>query len=183
MPRVVHFEICADEPDRAVEFYQSVFDWEIRRWDGPLEYWLIITGEDGEPGINGGVSGDLYVVIKLAPHPIFERTGDDVVCSIPVSFPQAALGSTIEVPTLLGKVQMKVPAGTQSGKTFRLRKKGFPNVDGRGQGDQMVTVTIETPTNLTPRQEELLRAFADEAGVEVQPERKGFMDRMKELFN
>lgn len=137
----------------------------------------------GEPGINGGPPGDLYVVVKLARHSLFERSGDDVTCSVPVSFPQAALGAQVEVPTLDGKVQMKVPAGTQSGKIFRLRKKGFPNVDGGGQGDQLVTVVVETPTNLSERQEELLRAFAEEAGDEVQPEQKGFMDRMRDLFS
>ncbi len=147
--------------------------------DGQRLRWMA----KGEPGVNGGPSGDLYVVVKLAAHSLFERAGDDVTCTVPVSFPQAALGAQVEVPTLDGKVQMKVPAGTQSGKIFRLRKKGFPNVEGGGQGDQLVTVVVETPTNLTPRQEDLLRAFAEEAGDEVQPEQKGFMDRMRDLFS
>lgn len=137
----------------------------------------------GEPGINGGPAGDLWVVVKLNEHSLFERSGDDITCKVPISFPQAALGAQVEVPTLDGKVQMKIPGGTQSGKVFRLRKKGFPAVKGGGQGDQLVTVVVETPTNLTPRQEELLRTFAEEAGDEVQPERKGFLDRMKDLFS
>ncbi|MEL6182077.1 MAG: DnaJ C-terminal domain-containing protein, partial [Myxococcota bacterium] len=98
-------------------------------------------------------------------------------------FPQAALGAEVEVPTLDGKVRMKVPRGTQSGKTFRLRKKGFPAVDGSRHGDQLVTVAVETPTQLTERQEELLREFAEISDDDVQPHRRSFMDRMKDLFS
>ena len=137
----------------------------------------------GEPGGNGGPTGDLYVVISLAEHPFFERRDQDVACTVPISFSQAALGCEIEVPTLTGKVRMKVPPGTQSAKVFRLRKKGFPSVDGRGAGDQLVNITVETPTNLSARQEELLREFASLSGDNVQPQSKGFLDRMKDFFS
>lgn len=139
------------------------------------------TGRGG-PGEDGAPPGDLYIVIRLEDHPLFEREGDNVICTVPVSFTQAALGGKIEVPTIDGKVTMTVPAATQTGKTFRLSGKGFPSVNGRGQGDQLVKVVIETPVSLTERQEELLKEFAEEGGEEVHPERKGFFDRMKELF-
>ncbi len=137
-------------------------------------------GSKGEPGINGGVAGDLYVVVTLAPSDVFERSGDDVTCEVSISFPQAALGAQIEVPTLDGSVQMKIPAGIASGKVFRLRRKGFPNVERSGQGDQLVTVTVVTPTGLTPRQEELLREFALEGGDDI--EDRGFLGKVKDLF-
>ncbi len=139
------------------------------------------TGRGG-PGANGGPRGDLYIFIRLEDHPLFERDGRDVICDIPISFTQAAIGGKIEVPTLDGKVNMTVPAGTQTGKTFRLSGKGFPAINGRGQGDQLVRVNVETPVKLTDRQKELLEEFAEEGGEEVHPERKGFFDRMKEIF-
>lgn len=139
------------------------------------------TGRGG-PGADGGPPGDLYVVIRLEDHPLFEREGNNIVCTVPISFTQAALGGKIDVPTLDGKVSMTVPSGTQTGKTFRLSGKGFPSVNRRGQGDQLVRVVVETPVNLTERQQELLTEFAEEGGEEVHPERKGFFDRMKELF-
>ncbi len=155
-----------------VEVPAGVSDGQRLRWTGK-----------GEPGFKGGPPGDLYVVVALASHPFFERREQDVACAVPISFPQAALGTEIDVPTLFGKVRMKIPAGTQSGKVFRLRKKGFPSVDSRPHGDQLVTVTVETPTNLTERQEEILREFAQLGGEEVQPERQGFLDRMKKFFS
>lgn len=139
------------------------------------------TGRGG-PGADGGPPGDLYIVIRLEDHPLFEREGHDVICTVPISFTQAALGGKIEVPTLDGKVNMTVPAGTQTGKTFRLSGKGFPSVSGRGKGDQLVRVVVETPVRMTDRQKELLAEFAEEGGEDVHPERKGFFDRMKEIF-
>ena len=161
------------EPETlSVEVPAGVADGQRLRWTGR-----------GEPGFGGGPAGDLYVVVGVAEHSIFKRQGMDVTCTVPITFPQAALGAEVEVPTLDGKVKMKVPGGTQSGKTFRLRKKGFPAVDGGRQGDQLVTVVVETPSRLTPRQEELLREFAEISDDEVQPHRRGFMDRMKDLFS
>jgi molecular chaperone DnaJ len=139
------------------------------------------TGRGG-PGSDGGPPGDLYIVIRLEDHPLFERERDDVVCTVPISFTQAALGGKIDVPTLEGKVSMTVPAGTQTGKTFRLSGKGFPSLGGRGHGDQLVRVVVETPVKLNERQKELLAEFAEEGGEEVHPERAGFFDRMKKIF-
>ncbi|HWP23850.1 MAG TPA: DnaJ C-terminal domain-containing protein, partial [Candidatus Binatia bacterium] len=115
-------------------------------------------------------------------HPIFVRDELDIVCEVPISFVQAALGAEIDVPTLEGKVKMKIPAGTQSGKVFRLKGKGVKDPQGYHQGDQLVRVVVETPTRLTPKQRELLKEFAALSGEEVNPLSKGFFDKMKELF-
>lgn len=139
------------------------------------------TGRGG-PGADGGPPGDLYIVIRLEDHPLFEREGNHVVCTVPISFTQAALGGKIEVPTLEGKVNMTVPAGTQTGKIFRLSGKGFPAINGRGTGDQLVEVVVETPVKLNERQKELLAEFAEEGGEDVHPERAGFFARMKKIF-
>jgi molecular chaperone DnaJ len=121
-------------------------------------------------------------VINVNEHPIFRREGQDVVCEVPISFPQAALGCEIDVPTLDGKVRMKIPAGTQAGKILRLTGKGIPVLQGYGRGDQLVIVRVETPTQLSPRQKELLEEFAREGGEAVHPLGKGFFDKVKELF-
>src|SRR5699024_10529299 len=113
----------------------------------------------GEPGTNGGPPGDLFVVIQVKPHEFFKREGDHIFLELPITLAQAALGDEIEVPTVHGNVTFKIPAGTQTGKTFRLRGKGAPNVRGYGHGDQHVQVRVVTPTKLTSRQKELLREF------------------------
>ncbi|WP_042146006.1 molecular chaperone DnaJ [Paucisalibacillus sp. EB02] len=118
----------------------------------------------GEPGKNGGPAGDLYVVIQVRRHEFFTREGDNIFCELPLTFTQAALGDEVEVPTVHGKVKLKIPAGTQTGKTFRLKGKGSPNVRGYGNGDQHIKVRIITPTKLTDRQKELLREFNEIAG-------------------
>jgi molecular chaperone DnaJ len=143
---------------------------------------LKLAGE-GESGLNGGRPGDLYVVISVEEHPIFRREGRNVVCEIPISFTQAALGCEIEVPTLDGRVKMKIPGGIQSGKVMKLSGKGIPDVHGRRRGDQLVVVRVETPTKLTSRQKELLEEFARESGDDVHPMGKGFFDKVKELFD
>jgi molecular chaperone DnaJ len=143
---------------------------------------LKLRGE-GESAPTGGTPGDLYVVIQVEPHPIFLRDNLDILCDIPISFTQATLGAEIDVPTLNGKVKMKIPPGTQSGKVFRMKGKGITDVQGYRQGDQHVRVSVETPTHLTPRQKELLREFAAASGEEVSPMAKGFLDKMKELFD
>lgn len=142
---------------------------------------LKLRGE-GESGASGGPPGDLYVDIQVAPHPLFIRDGLDIICEIPISFVQAALGAEIDVPTLEGKVKMKIPAGTQSGKVFRLKGKGVRDVQGYRQGDQLVRAVVETPTHLTPRQKELLRELAALGGEEVHPLSKGFFDKVKQIF-
>jgi len=128
------------------------------------------------------VPGDLYVVIQVEPHPIFVRENLDILCDIPLSFVQAALGAEIDVPTLVGKVKVKVPPGTQSGKIFRLKGKGIRDVQGYQQGDQHVRIIVETPTHLTARQKELLKEFAALGGEEINPLSKGFFEKVKQLF-
>jgi molecular chaperone DnaJ len=143
---------------------------------------LKLRGE-GEAGWAGGPSGDLYVVVHVKEHFLFVRQDNDVIIEVPVSFPQAALGTEIEVPTLEGKVKLKIPAGTQSGKVIRLKGKGFPDLHGYGRGDQLVRVAIETPRRLTQRQRELLEEFASIDGEAVNhPLSKGFVDKLKEMF-
>lgn len=114
---------------------------------------------EGEGGINGGPAGDLYIYITVSPHELFRRNGDDILCNVPVSMVDAALGAEIEVETLDGKIKLTVPAGTQSGTSFRLRGRGFPKLRGYGKGDQHVRVNVQTPTDLTPEQKDLLRKF------------------------
>jgi molecular chaperone DnaJ len=137
----------------------------------------------GAPGEHGGPRGDLYVVIRLEDHPLFDREGRDVICVVPIGFTQAALGAKVEVPTLDGKVNMTIPEGTQTGKVFRLRGKGFPGLDGGGRGDQLVEVVVETPVRLSERQRELLVEFAEISGDDVHPEKQSFFDRLKHLFD
>ena len=143
---------------------------------------LRLSGE-GEAGVSGGPPGDLYVVLSARRHPLFERSGSDLVCQVPISFVQAALGDEIEAPTLEGVVSLKIPAATQSGKTFRLRGKGLPSLRSAARGDQIVEIFVETPSKLTRRQRELLEEFAAEGGHDVSPVTKGFMDKLRELFD
>lgn len=140
---------------------------------------LKLRGE-GESGVSGGPSGDLYVVIQVKPHPLFIRDGLEIICEVPISFAQAALGAEIDVPTLEGKVKMKIPPGTQSGKIFRLKGKGVKDVQGYHHGDQHVRVVLETPTHLTSRQKELLKEFATLGGEN--PLAEGFLDKVKQIF-
>jgi molecular chaperone DnaJ len=142
---------------------------------------LRFVGE-GEGGRGGGPRGDLYVVISVKEHPLFARNDNDVICEVPLSFPQAALGCSLEVPTLDGKVSMKVPPGTQPAATFRLRNRGIPHLRGGGRGDQLVKVRIEVPRSLNSEQQALLEKFAAASGEDVHPENKGFFDKVKELF-
>jgi molecular chaperone DnaJ len=142
---------------------------------------LKLRGE-GEAGPHGGSSGDLYVVLHVGPHALFAREGTDVVCEVPVSIAQAALGAEIQVPTLDGAATVKVPAGTQSGALFRLKGRGIPELDGYGRGDQIVRIAVETPRRLSPRQRELLEEFARLAGEEVHPLSKSFLEKVKSML-
>ena len=143
-----------------------------------------LTGE-GEPGANGGPAGDLYVQMSLKAHAVFQREADDLHCEMPVSFATAALGGSVEIPTLDGAAEIKVPPETQSGRTFRLRGKGIKGVRSSQPGDLYCHVVIETPINLTGRQKELLREFDEinrsDSGSH-NPREKSFMDRMKDFF-
>lgn len=137
----------------------------------------------GEAGINGGPPGDLYVVVQVKPHEYFQRDGDNIYCELPLSFTQVALGDEIEVPTVHGKVKLKIPAGTQTGKVFRLRDKGVPNVHGRGIGDQHIQVKVMTPKNLSSKQKELLRELNELAGNSPTDEQEdSIFKRFKKAF-
>ncbi|HEY6394697.1 MAG TPA: molecular chaperone DnaJ, partial [Candidatus Binataceae bacterium] len=138
---------------------------------------------EGEAGFSGGPSGDLYVVVHVKEHQLFVRQDNDVVIEVPISFPQAALGTEIEVPTLEGKVDLKIQPGTQSGRVFRLKGKGIVDLHGYGRGDQLVRVVVETPRSLTSEQRKLLEEFARLDGKAVNhPLSKGFVDKIKEMF-
>ena len=140
-----------------------------------------VRGE-GSVGTNGGVSGDLLVEIYIKRHPIFTREDYDVLCEVPISFAQAALGAQIEVPTIDGKVKYDIPEGTQTGREFVLRDKGIPEVgNSRRRGDHRFTVVVETPTRLTKEQKDLLRQL--EGTMEVSPKRKKFIDTLKDFFD
>ena len=145
----------------------------------PVRVQLRITGE-GDTGANGTPRGDLYCVIREKEHRAFQRSGPDVLTEVPFSFAQLALGDKVEIPTLRGKVEMTVPAGTQSGKVFRLRGQGLPRLESRGKGDQLVRVFCEIPNKLTDRQEEILREFQEIDGE--QTGKKSFFDRVTEYF-
>ncbi len=127
-------------------------------------------------------NGDLHVHVSIKAHPLFTREGADILCEVPVSFPQAALGATLEVPTLEGKVSMRLPPGTQSGRVFRLRGKGLPVFGGYGKGDELVKVTVEVPEKLTPRQRELLEELSHEMGAGTHPQQQTFLDKLRGLF-
>lgn len=143
-----------------------------------------MSGE-GEGGLRGGPSGDLYIVLRVKKHEFFDREGDDIYCEVPLTFVQAALGDEIEIPTLTEKVKLKIPAGTQTGTYFRLKGKGVPKLRGYGTGDQHVKVTIVTPTSLTDEQKELLRQFGDLTGESTsgqQEHHESIFERMKKAF-
>ncbi len=143
---------------------------------------LRVTGQ-GESGANGAHPGDLYCDIHIKPHPIFKRQDNDVICEFPITFTQAALGCEIEVPTVMGKLRkVRVPPGMQSGDIIPVKGEGFPNVRGYGEGHLLVHIVVETPTKLTPRQEELLREFAESEHKNVTPKRKSFFQKVKKLF-
>jgi len=142
---------------------------------------LRIRGE-GEAGSQGAARGDLYVDIFVKAHEIFERHENDIHCEVPISFVTAALGGEVEVPTLENTATMKIPAGTQSGKIFRLKGKGIASLHDYGRGDELVRVRVEVPTKISSGQEDLLREFARISGEHPGPLSKNFMEKMKRLF-
>lgn len=137
---------------------------------------------NGESGLRGGPSGDLYVVLHLKAHEIFQRDGDDLLCEVPVSFIQAALGAEVQVPTLTDKATIKIPAGTQPNTMFRLRGKGVKNLQGYGHGDLHVRINVEVPTQLTHAQRSKLQEFAESCDENVNPISKSFFEKAKNLF-
>ncbi|WP_394404596.1 molecular chaperone DnaJ [Streptococcus sp. 20-1249] len=136
----------------------------------------------GEAGFNGGPYGDLHVVIQVQASDKFERQGTSIYYSLNLNFVQAALGDTVHVPTVHGDVDLVIPEGTQTGKTFRLKGKGAPSLRGNGIGDQYVTVNVVTPTNLNDKQKEALRDFAAAGNISINPQKKGFFDKVKDAF-
>lgn len=139
---------------------------------------LRVPGE-GEPGDGGGPRGDLHLFVEVEADDIFEREGNDIICEVPVSLPDAILGATLRVPTLKGEADLKVPAGTQSGTVFRLRGLGIPDVRGYRTGDELVRVQVETPTKLSREQRELIRRFQEISNEKSYPIHKRFMDNLK----
>ena len=137
---------------------------------------------NGEAGQRGGPPGDLYVVLHVPAHEIFQRDGDDLLCEVPVGFVQAALGAEIEVPTLNGKASIRLPAGTQPGTMFRLRGKGVKNVQGYGHGDLHVRINVEVPTHLTSVQKAKLQEFAELCNGKESPRIQSFLEKAKSLF-
>lgn len=146
----------------------------------------IRSAGNGEPGLNGGPPGDLYVEISVKVHRVFQRDGDDLHCEVPVSFARAALGGSIDVPTLNGRASFDLPEGTQTGKTFRLRGKGIKNVRSGVQGDLYCHVLLETPVKLSDHQKKILKDFEEsleEGGTHHSPHSKSWMEKVKEFFN
>lgn len=143
---------------------------------------ITLRGE-GEPGIKGGPHGDLYIVIRMLPHKIFKRDGYDIICEIPITFVQAALGDEIVVPTLDGKVKYNIPEGTQSSTVFRLKGKGVHLLNGNGRGDQYVKVIVDIPRKLNEEQKDVLRKFAEISGEDVHEQKKSFFDKVKDAFS
>lgn len=137
----------------------------------------------GDAGEAGGPAGDLYVFIDVEPHPVFEREGDDIILELPIGFGEAALGSKKEIPTLFGSCRLVIPEGTQTGKTFRVRGEGIPNVHGRGKGDLLVNISVETPTHLTEKQKEILKEFVKTEGIDNLPRKKKFIEKIKSFFS
>lgn len=142
---------------------------------------LKLSGQ-GDSGMHGGPAGDLYVLIHLNEHEFFKRDEFDVHCEVPISFSQAALGTEIEVPTLGGRVSVKVPEGTQSGQKMKLRNKGITKLGGYGFGDQIITIHVETPTKLSKEQREIFARLSELEQSSTNPMTKGFFEKVKELF-
>jgi molecular chaperone DnaJ len=143
---------------------------------------LRITGEGDPAPTSGGSPGDCYCFITVRDHPLFQRDGQHLVCRFPISYSQAALGATLEVPTLDGRHELEIPAGTQHAQVFRIRGEGMPDPRVRGRGDLLVQVNVEIPTKLSKRQEQLLRDLADEEKTNVSAQHKSFFDKVKEYF-
>jgi molecular chaperone DnaJ len=144
----------------------------------------ILYSGHGDAGLDGGPAGDVYVVLHVSEHPFFEREGKDLFCAIPISFTQSALGAKVTIPTLDGEpATLEIPEGTQTGTTFRLRRKGVPILNGTGRGDLHVEVKVMTPEKLTRRQRELLEQLAETLGQKNDPQKRGLLNKVKEMFS
>jgi molecular chaperone DnaJ len=140
------------------------------------------VAKEGECGSNGGGPGDLYVIIHVKPHAVFQRDGSDIVCEIPIDFTTAALGGVVEVPTISGKAKMKIPAGTQGGALLRLKGKGVPALKGGARGDQLVKIQIEVPVGLDKQQRGLLGYYADSILESNHPRRAAFLEKARRFL-
>ena len=140
-----------------------------------------LTGE-GQPGVNGGPNGHVYLGIKVRPHKFFRRRDDDILLDLNINIPQATLGAEVEVPTVDGDASLSIPAGTQPGKVFRMRGKGVPYLRGNGRGDQLVLVNVEIPKRINDDQRELFEKLAEEMGSEVRPQERSFIDRLRDVL-
>ncbi len=138
---------------------------------------------EGNAGTHGGPPGDLYIEIQVEPHEFFKRKNNDIICEIPITIVQAALGAKIEVPTIDGKEKIDIPAGTQNGTVIKLKGRGFPDLHTKRRGDQLITINVEIPTNLTDRQKALLREFESLMTEKNSPKQGSFFDRLKQYFN
>src|SRR5262249_21809403 len=136
----------------------------------------------GEPGDPGAPRGNLRIQVIVRKHPFFERNRNDLFCQVPISYSQAALGADIEVPTLAGPDRLHVPRGTQRSDVLRLKGRGMPVLSGRGRGDELVEIVVETPRSLSPRQEELFRELAELEHEDVSPKRKSFFEKLRDYF-
>ena len=136
----------------------------------------------GNAGAKGGPNGDLLITIEEEPHEVLHREGSNVIYDLYISIADAALGTSVEVPTIDGPVKIKIPSGTQSGKIFRLKDKGLPQVQAYGKGDQLVKVVVEVPEKISKAQRKLIEELAAEMGEDVHPQRKGFLDKLRDLF-
>ncbi|MDP4646419.1 MAG: molecular chaperone DnaJ [Akkermansiaceae bacterium] len=138
---------------------------------------------NGDAGVRGGASGDLYAFLHVADHDMFEREGTTLFCDVPLPFSTAALGGELKVPTLDGQSSIKIPTGTQGGTTFRVREKGMPSLSGGSKGDLNVTVQVEVPTKLSKEQQEKLRAFSESIGIQNSPVSQSFLEKAKRFFD
>ncbi len=144
----------------------------------------IRLANEGEAGLHGGPSGDLYIFLSIKPHSVFQRDGADIFCRVPISMTTAALGGSIEVPTIDGgRTRVKIPDGTQTGKQFRLRAKGMPVLRSNQSGDMYIQVNVETPTSLSKRQREILKEFEELSGDATNPESRGFFSKAKDFWD
>jgi molecular chaperone DnaJ len=136
----------------------------------------------GEAGDPGAPRGNLHVQIQVKKNQFFERNRNDLICQVPITFSQAALGAEIDVPTLDGTDRLTIPKGTQSGDVLKLKGRGMPDINGRGRGDELIEIHVETPRNLSARQEELLRELAELEHLNVSPKRKSFFEKLRDYF-
>lgn len=140
-----------------------------------------LNGE-GQPGLNGGPQGDLYIALNVRPHKYFHRRDDDVLLDLDINVAQAALGAEVEVPTVDGPAELTIPAGVQSGKVLRMRAKGVPHLRGSGRGDQLVMINVAVPTKLNAEQRKLFEGLAETMGTEAHPQERGFLDRLRDVL-